>query len=444
MTKKKTKGRKAKGSVFKRGNKWYYGFDGPPDPLTGDRRKITKGGFETEDDAWDAMEEAQAAVRTETYVKPSRATVADFFAAWFPYVRTTTESTTAANYEQLAKAYVLPWIGKRPMQEIVPSVVAALYERLLTDGKRKRDTNWEMFQLWEDARLSKRAIRPREVADKVGVTYAAARKAFKRYEVGRVPGPAEPGLAPKTVLSVHIMLGSAMTTAKAWKYVSVNPMDSVKAPSVPRRPHKTWSPAQMTRFLDVARGDRLYGLWVLVAATGMRRSELCGLTFDALDLDAAAVRMKSTRVVAGGSVKTSGGKSARSRRPLALDKFTVTVLRRHLAQVEEEKATFGTGYRDHGLVFCWEDGRPIYPDTITEQFNRLVDVAKVPLIRLHDVRHSYATIALRSGVHPKIVSSRLGHAKVAFTLDTYSADIPDLDADAAESIGGLFLPKEDE
>jgi integrase len=91
-------------------------------------------------------------------------------------------------------------------------------------------------------------------------------------------------------------------------------------------------------------------------------------------------------------------------------------------------------------VFCWEDGRLIYPDTIIEQFNRLVKLAQLPRIRLHDVRHSYATIALRSGVHPKIVSTRLGHATVAFTLDTYSADIPDLDQRAAEDIGGLFLP----
>ncbi len=132
-------------------------------------------------------------------------------------------------------------------------------------------------------------------------------------------------------------------------------------------------------------------------------------------------------------------KSAGRRRQLALDRFTAHVLREHAARLEEE--AFGDAYQDHGLVFCWEDGRPIYPDTLTERFNRLVELAQLPQIRLHDVRHSYATIALRSGVHPKIVSTRLGHATVAFTLDTYSAaDIPDLDQQAAEDIGGLFLP----
>lgn len=100
----------------------------------------------------------------------------------------------------------------------------------------------------------------------------------------------------------------------------------------------------------------------------------------------------------------------------------------------------GSGYQDHGLVFCWGDGRPIYPDTITEQFNRLVDLAGLPRSQLHDVRHSCAAIAPWAKVHPKIASSRLGHATVAFMLDQYSADIPDLDQEAAESIGGLFLP----
>lgn len=444
MSRRKKPRRRPEGSVYQRGKKWAYSFPGPPHPLTGERQKIRKSGFETEDEAAEAMAEAMVAVKTEKYVKPSRAKVADFFEAWFPYVRTTTEPTTAANYETLARAYILPWVGQRPMQDFLPSVVAALYEHLLTQGRRKRDTNWDMYQLWLDARNTKREIRPREIADKVGVTYNAARKAVRRYEVGRVPKKPEAGLSPKTVKSVAIMLSSAMTTAVVWKYIGSNPTEGVKPPTVARRSHSTWEPKQMARFLEVAASDRLFGLWVLVASTGMRRSELCGLKRSALDLDAAAVRMTSTRVIAAGAVRDGSGKSGRSRRAVALDRFTVQALRVHLKQVDAEKADFGDGYADHGLVFCWEDGRPIYPDTITEQFNRLVDRAGLPRIRLHDVRHSYATIALRSGVHPKIVSSRLGHATVAFTLDTYSADIPDLDQEAAENIGGLFLPKIEE
>jgi integrase len=425
--------------VFPRGNKWAYKFYGDPDPLTGKKKPITRSGYETDDDAWEAMRQARAAIPAGTHVKPSRRTVAQFFEEWFRYVQTSTEPTTAANYIAHARAYVLPWIGERQLQDITPSVVAALYQQLLRSGRRKADTNWEMFLLWK----THKEITPRQLSDKVGVTYAGARKAIRRYEAGRTPtAAAMPGIAPKTVKTVHIMLGSAFSTAVTiWKYMGANPTNGVKPPTVPKKPHRTWTPSQMTRFLEVVRTDHFYALWVLVATTGMRRSELGGLRVDALDLDAMTLRMESTRVVAGGSVEDGSGKTTGSRRLLSLDKFTVSVLRQHMAKVVANKEDWGNDYRDHGLVFCWEKGTPIYPDTVTEQFNALVDRASLPRIKLHDVRHTYATIALRSGVHPKIVSARLGHATVAFTLDQYTADIPGLDRQAAEDISGLFLPQ---
>jgi integrase len=94
----------------------------------------------------------------------------------------------------------------------------------------------------------------------------------------------------------------------------------------------------------------------------------------------------------------------------------------------------------HGDGRAGTDGRPIYPDTITERFGRLLERAGLPIIRLHDVRHTYATMALRAGINPKIISTRLGHASVAFTLEVYTADVPELDRAAADQISGLFLP----
>lgn len=107
--------------------------------------------------------------------------------------------------------------------------------------------------------------------------------------------------------------------------------------------------------------------------------------------------------------------------------------------ISGERAEHGEAYQGHGLLFCWPDGGQIYPDTITRQFNRLVDRAGLPTIRLHDVRHTYATMALRAGVNPKTVSARLGHAEVAFTLQTYTDAVPELDRDEAERVASLFL-----
>lgn len=429
--------RQLPGSVFARGRKWAFKFYGPPHPLTGIREVVNRGGFETEDDAWDAMRIAQTQVVEGTYTAPSKATVAEFFERWFKSLSTTTAPTTAANYENLALAYVLPVIGKRQARDLGPEMISALYDHLLTQGRRKTTTsNWAMFQHWRAANGDTTA---RELAQVGGISYAGARLALRRYEAGRFPQKPTTGLARKSILSVHIMLGPAMKAAKVWGYVSTNPMPHVTAPSVERRTHTTWTAEEMARFLDAARKDRWYALMVLVATTGMRRSELCGLKWPAVDLEDQVVRMNTTRVIAGPAVHEGTGKSGRSRRRISLDDFTTAVLREHQNRNEEERQAHGSGYHDHGLVFCWDDGRPIYPDTIRERFSRIVDRAGLPPITFHDVRHSYATLALRSGVHPKIVSSRLGHATVAFTLDTYSADVPDLDREAAKAISALFI-----
>jgi integrase len=431
--------RKIPGSVFARGRKWAYKFYGAPDPLTGKKEPISKSGFESEDEAWEAMTEAQREVSKGTYTAPSSATVSAFFHRWFSMVRTTTEPTTATNYENLANAYVLPLIGNRLMRDLTPDVVSALYERLLVSGRRKKTKTWDMFQRWSAGNAAGQPVSSRQLAEEFDVTYSGAWRAIQRFAAGHHPQLPTAGLAKKTVHSVHIMLHAAMPAAVTWKFVTSNPMVGVKAPSVDRKGHTTWSPVEMTRFLDTAWEDRFCALWVLVATTGMRRSELCGLRRDSLDLAAASVRVRSTRVIAGAAVHTGGGKSRRSRRRLALDDMTVTALRKHLDAVDRERDQLGAAYIDEGYVFCWEDGRPIYPGTISDRFDRLVQKAGVPRIPLHGVRHSYATIALSSGVHPKIVSSRLGHATVAFTLDSYSEDVPDLDRAAAGAISALFL-----
>lgn len=114
--------------------------------------------------------------------------------------------------------------------------------------------------------------------------------------------------------------------------------------------------------------------------------------------------MQDTRVVVKGRAEDSDSKTASGNRTISLDSLTMEYLRRHLEMLDEEREAFGYGYADKGKLFCHPDGRPIHPDTITRRFNKLVDRAGVPVIRLHDVRHTYATMSLDAGVDPKIVS----------------------------------------
>jgi integrase len=135
-------------------------------------------------------------------------------------------------------------------------------------------------------------------------------------------------------------------------------------------------------------------------------------------------------------------KTARGRRTIALDPATVAALRQHRKRQAEERLLAGPQYADSGLAFTMPDGAPIHPNRFSLWFRRRARAAGLPAIRLHDMRHSYATAGLAAGVPPKVMSERLGHATVAFTLDTYTSALPAMDKSAAEVVASLILGTE--
>jgi integrase len=232
----------------------------------------------------------------------------------------------------------------------------------------------------------------------------------KRISSGRT------GLAPKTVRNVHVMLHSALHDAMRWGYLVRNVAEAADPPAA-----------------------RLYALWLLVATTGMRRGELAGLRWVDIDFDHATVSPIIPRVVVDHQVHDSAPKTERARRRLALDPVTLAALHAQRKRQAEDRQAVGGRYRDHGYVFTWPDGRPLHPENIANWFEQHTRAARLPRIRLHDVRHSYATAALKAGISAKVISERLGHASVAFTLQTYGHVIPGMDKDAATTVADLIL-----
>jgi hypothetical protein len=204
--------------------------------------------------------------------------------------------------------------------------------------------------------------------------------------------------------------------------------------AVVRKGRKVWTVAQLRTFLQRSRSDRFFALWVLEATSGMRRCELAGAHRDLLDLDAGTLTIEVTRVVVDGRVIESDGKTENAQHVLALDPFTLAVLKVHTAMLDTERAEFGPDYHDHGLLFCWENGTPPHPDTITRRFHRLGAAAGLPKINLHGVRHSYATAGRDAKIDWKALSQRIGHADVAFTMKQYVQT--DLEADRCAGCTG--------
>jgi integrase len=155
--------------------------------------------------------------------------------------------------------------------------------------------------------------------------------------------------------------------------------------------------------------------------------------------------IEDTRVVVAGRTVDSDGKSNSGVRTISLDAFTVELLRSYLVMLDEEQEAFGDGYdTSHTKLMRYEDGRRLHGDTVTRRFNRIVDIAGLRRIRLHDVRHTYATLSLDSGVHAKIVSDRIGHAHEGITVQIYGHRSTGHDREAAELVAGLIRRRLDD
>jgi integrase len=431
-------------AVYRRGATWFYRIDIEADPVTGKRRRENRGGYDTEGEAWSAALESRRQQQGGRRIDQSRRTVAQFFDEWLTSVSTSVKPSTLQNYTDYLRAYVLPAMGHRQLRDVTVPMLNVFYGRLVTEGRIKTDASSVMFAYWHPRRDERggRGPTPAAVAAACGVSIHAARAAVTRFRAGREPAATSPGLAPKTVRNVHRLLHRAFGDAVTWQYLAQNPADHARLPRQGRsrqtRP-QPWTIDELTEWLRVAASDRFAAIWMVAATTGMRRSELAGAARVDLDLDKATLRVAATRVVVDGRTVDSDGKTDSGVRTLSLDPGTVELLRRYLDVLDEEREAFGTGYRgDHGKLMRYEDGRAVHADSITRRFNRLVDKAGVRRIRLHDVRHSYATLLLDIGVQPKIVSDRMGHANMSVTFQIYGHRSTGRDREAADLVGGLI------
>jgi integrase len=430
-----------KGAVYQRGSKWYYKFRVPQrDPATGGYPWISKGGYDTEREAWKACREAMREADRGRVVKPSTRTVAQFLTEWLTAVEPTLDATTWRSWSDYARAYVIPHIGAERLQRLDEPALLQLYAKLLAEGRVKRDNDIVMYEYWSSRTAKGKEPTPRQVSEACGTTIHAARGAVRRYRSGIVPKPVSPGLAPKTVRNVHAFLHRALVDAVAWKYLTDNPASNVKPPRRPRTRRQVWKPEEIRIFLTSVRDDRFAALFLLELTTGIRRGQVCGLKWEAVDLDTGEITVHNNRVVVGGQARDkAGGKTRNADQTISIDRATIDALRRWRKVQDEERAFFGDDYPHDDYVFTYQDGRPLHPDSIRQRFDRLAVAAGLSRITFHDLRHSYATGALRAGVSPKVISERIGHANVGFFLETYAHVLGNDDREAAEQAASFLL-----
>lgn len=231
-------------------------------------------------------------------------------------------------------------------------------------------------------------------------------------------------LSPASVRRYLGTLSSAMTEAVDARRLQVNPAHRIELPRVRRKNVAAWTPAEAGQFLDAHPGERLLALFELVMVEGLRRAEVCGLRWCdvALGDDEGMLTIQNTRIgINGLGVVEDDPKSEDSTRRVPMGAHSVAVLTAWRLRQQLEAAEWGAGWTDSGYVFTYEDGRPLLPDYVSHRFERLVgEVEGLRRIRLHDLRHTAASLTLGQDVDRAIVSKRLGHSDPRFTDRVYS------------------------
>ena len=237
---------------------------------------------------------------------------------------------------------------------------------------------------------------------------------------------------------IYATLRASLNAAVRQRVIPWNPAAGVELAAEVREPARVWGPAEVRAFLAATEGHRLHALWRLVLLAGLRRGEACGLRWQDIDLDAGCLRVAQTLLQLGGRVVTGTPKSASSGRTVSLDAETVRLLDEHQRAQRRERFAAGSAYEDAGLVFCDEIGRVYLPDRVSAWFRQAARDAGLPVIKLHEGRHSAATLALEAGIDIKIVSARLGHSTTAITSDLYTHVRRAVADDAAAKVAALL------
>lgn len=339
-------------------------------------------GFNTKKEAEAFLASKLQEVNTGTFVDPEKQPLADYMRQWLEDKAGQLRPGTIRSYRWLVNTHIIPGLGRIDLAKLRPNHLQKFY----TDMRKK-------------------------------------------------------GLSNRTIRYAHTLLHEALERAVHWGLIARNVADVVDAPRANSPPGKTWTIDEAFRFLKVAKEvePRYWIAFFLALMTGMRRGEIIALRWQDVDLENGRLHVRHTLTWAAGRPLFQEPKTDRSRRSIAVAPEVIATLRAHRAKQAEERLLMGEAYHDQDLVLARVNGDPLHPRTINDAWYRALSKADVPRIRFHDLRHTHASLLLQQGVHPKIVSERLGHSTINITLDIYSHVLPDLQQQVAREFSESFF-----
>src|ERR1017187_1285935 len=247
------------------------------------------------------------------------------------------------------------------------------------------------------------------------------------------------GLSGASLRHMHAVIRRALNVAVKWQLIAVNPAVLVDAPRAGQHEITPLSAAEAQGLIKAAVGDRMEARWLVGLALVLRQGEALGLWWDDLDLDAGLLRVRrALQRQHGGGLVFAEPKTQRSKRTIPLPAQLADVLRQHRVRQEQERITAGSLWQDSPCVFTTPIGTPVDPRNDFREFKKLLDRGSLPSVRLHDLRHTAASLLLAQNVPARVVMEIFGHSQIALTMNTYSHVAPEVSREAADRMARLL------
>ncbi|MBQ5656550.1 MAG: site-specific integrase [Bacteroidaceae bacterium] len=378
MAKRRSNG---EGNIRKRKDgRWEGRYTAGRDPMTG--KQIFKNVLgKTQAEVKEKLQKALAQAGKIDFTKTGKYTVTMWMDEWFENVaKIKVRPSSHQTYRGYIDHHITPNIGNIPLEKLTTMDLQKLYRKLLNKGR-----------------------------------------------VDRVESKQQPkGLSAKTVRNINQVISSAMDFAVAQKIIPENPCKAVALPKVEHKEMQTIPAEQLQAFLLEAKATGVYEMYYIELATGLRRGELLGLKWTDIDWKNGIIKVRRQVARVDGQIVEAPLKTKNSYRAVTISQQAIEVLKQQKEKTNDE------------YVFPSPNGGPISPDSVNNMLKRVLARAGIPKVRFHDLRHTFATIALQNGVDIKTVSGMLGHFSAGFTLDTYAHVTTAAQKEAADTMGNVL------
>jgi len=384
MAKKRANG---EGNIRKRKDgRWEGRYTAGHDPVTG--KQIIKNVLgKTQAEVKEKLKKALVEAGQIDFAKSGKYTVGTWMDEWFENVaKIKVRPSSHQAYKGYIDNHIKPNIGNIPLEKLTTMDLQKFYRKLLTKGR-----------------------------------------------VERIESKEQPkGLSAKTVRNINQVISSAMDFAVAQKIISENPCKAVALPKIEHKEMQTIPAEQLQAFLQEAKATGVYEMYYIELATGLRRGELLGLKWQDIDWKNGIIKVRRQVARVNGEIVEAPLKTKNSYRAVTISPQAIEVLKQQKAKTKELKEPY---------IFPSPNGGPISPDSVNNMLKRVLERAGIPKVRFHDLRHTFATIALQNGVYIKTVSGMLGHFSAGFTLDTYAHVTTSAQKEAAQTLGNILSLK---